>query len=152
MANNTLTFHTNQFFAVDLKSPVQMGQLSIINSVKNISCLGTFQDLNQCEEQRRLSDEKEKILGFKGTVHLIYRMVCHMIGKALKTTKRLIQCCLYFVLTLSLIYYRLYLHFRTHGLSNIFEILQISRDLLISLCNLEVAIYKRWQHQKSAKF
>ncbi len=42
MANNSLTILTNQFFALVLKSPIQMGWLSIINSVTNISRLGTF--------------------------------------------------------------------------------------------------------------
>ncbi len=42
MANNSLTIHTNRFFALVLKSPIQMGWLSIINSVTNISRLGTF--------------------------------------------------------------------------------------------------------------
>ncbi len=42
MANNSLTIHTNRFFASVLKSPIQMGWLSIINSVRNISRLGTF--------------------------------------------------------------------------------------------------------------
>jgi hypothetical protein len=42
MANNSLTIHTNRFFALVLKSPLQMGWLSIINSVTNISRLGTF--------------------------------------------------------------------------------------------------------------
>jgi hypothetical protein len=42
MANNSLTIHTNRFFGSFLKSPIQMGWLSIINSVTNISRLGTF--------------------------------------------------------------------------------------------------------------
>jgi hypothetical protein len=42
MANNSLTIHTNRFFGSFLKSPIQMGWLSIINSVRNISRLGTF--------------------------------------------------------------------------------------------------------------
>ncbi len=40
MSNNSLTIHTNRFFALVLKSPIQMGWLSIINSVTNISRLG----------------------------------------------------------------------------------------------------------------
>ncbi len=44
MANNSLTIHTNRFYALVLKSPIQMGWLSIINSVTNISRLGTFND------------------------------------------------------------------------------------------------------------
>ncbi len=42
MPNNSLTTHTNRFFGSFLKSPIQMGWLSIINSVTNISRLGTF--------------------------------------------------------------------------------------------------------------
>ncbi len=42
MANNSLKILTNRFFALFLKSPIQMGWLSIINSVTNISRLGTF--------------------------------------------------------------------------------------------------------------
>jgi hypothetical protein len=42
MANNSLTILTNRFFALVLKSPIQMGWLSIINSVTNMSRLGTF--------------------------------------------------------------------------------------------------------------
>jgi hypothetical protein len=42
MADNSLTIHTNQFFALVFKSPIQIGWLSIINSVTNISRLGTF--------------------------------------------------------------------------------------------------------------
>jgi hypothetical protein len=42
MANNNLTIHTNRFFGSFLKSPIQLGWLSIINSVTSISCLGTF--------------------------------------------------------------------------------------------------------------
>jgi hypothetical protein len=42
MTNNSLTILTNRFFALFLKSPIQMGWLSIINSVTNISRLGTF--------------------------------------------------------------------------------------------------------------
>ncbi len=42
MANNSLTILTNRFFALVLKSPIQTGWLSIINSVTNISRLGTF--------------------------------------------------------------------------------------------------------------
>jgi hypothetical protein len=48
MANNSLTIHTNRFFALVLKSPIQMGWLSIINSVTNISRLGTFKNKNKC--------------------------------------------------------------------------------------------------------
>jgi hypothetical protein len=44
MANNSLTIHTNRFYALVLKSPIQMGWLSIINSVTNISRLGTFKE------------------------------------------------------------------------------------------------------------
>ncbi len=42
MENNSLTILTNRFFALVLKSPIQMGWLSIINLVTNISRLGTF--------------------------------------------------------------------------------------------------------------
>jgi hypothetical protein len=42
MADNSLTIDRNRFLALDLKSPTQMGWLSIINSVTNISRLGTF--------------------------------------------------------------------------------------------------------------
>ena len=42
MANISLTLYTNGFFGSILKSPIQMGSLSINNSVTNISRLGTF--------------------------------------------------------------------------------------------------------------
>jgi hypothetical protein len=45
MANNNLTIHTNQIFALVLKSPIQTGWLSNINSVTNISRLGTFKGI-----------------------------------------------------------------------------------------------------------
>jgi hypothetical protein len=55
MANIGLTLYTDGFFGSVLKSPSQMGSLSIHNSVTNISRLGTFKawlvhvdpDLNQ---------------------------------------------------------------------------------------------------------
>ncbi len=49
MASNSLTILTNRFFALVLKSPIQMGWLSIINSVTNISRLGTFKDFCEAE-------------------------------------------------------------------------------------------------------
>jgi hypothetical protein len=42
MANISLTLYTDGFFGSVLKSPSQMGSLSIHNSVTNISPLGTF--------------------------------------------------------------------------------------------------------------
>ncbi len=42
MANISLSLYTNGFFGSVLKSPTQMGSLSINNSVTNISRLGTF--------------------------------------------------------------------------------------------------------------
>ncbi len=42
MANISLTLYTNGFFGSVLKSPIQMGPLSVNNSVTNISRLGTF--------------------------------------------------------------------------------------------------------------
>jgi hypothetical protein len=42
MANISLTLYTNGFFGSILKSPIQMGSLSVNNSVTNISCLGTL--------------------------------------------------------------------------------------------------------------
>ncbi len=45
MANISLTLYTNVFFGSVLKSPTQMGSLSINNSVTNISRLGTFKVL-----------------------------------------------------------------------------------------------------------
>jgi len=42
MANISLTLYTNGFFGSVLKSPTQMGSLSMNNSFTNISCLGTF--------------------------------------------------------------------------------------------------------------
>ncbi len=44
MADNSLTIDRNRFLALVLKSPTQMGSLSIINSVTNISRLGTFNE------------------------------------------------------------------------------------------------------------
>jgi hypothetical protein len=40
--NISLTLYTKGFFGSFLKSPTQMGSLSINNSVPNISRLGTF--------------------------------------------------------------------------------------------------------------
>jgi hypothetical protein len=49
MADNSLTIDRNRFLALVLKSPTQMGSLSIINSVTNISRLGTFNKIsNYC--------------------------------------------------------------------------------------------------------
>ncbi len=42
MANISLILYTNVFFGSVLKSPTQMGSLSVNNSVTNISRLGTF--------------------------------------------------------------------------------------------------------------
>ncbi len=39
------TLYTNRFFGSVLKSPAQMGSLSVNNSVTNISHLGTFKGL-----------------------------------------------------------------------------------------------------------
>jgi hypothetical protein len=47
MADNSLTIDRNRFLALVLKSPTQMGWLSIINSVTNISRLGTFKGIVQ---------------------------------------------------------------------------------------------------------
>jgi hypothetical protein len=44
MANISLTLYTDGFFVSVLKSPTQMGSLSVNNSVTNISRLGTFKD------------------------------------------------------------------------------------------------------------
>jgi hypothetical protein len=44
MVNFSLTLYTKGFFGSFLKSPTQMGSLSINNSVTNISCLGTFKE------------------------------------------------------------------------------------------------------------
>jgi len=46
MANISLTLYTNGFFGLVLKSPIQMGSLSMNNSVKNISRLGTFKGVD----------------------------------------------------------------------------------------------------------
>ena len=45
MGNTSLTLSTKVFFGSFLKSPTQMGSLSINNSVTNISRLGTFKDV-----------------------------------------------------------------------------------------------------------
>jgi hypothetical protein len=46
MANINLTLYKNQFFGSVLKSPAQMGSLSVKkNSVTNISCLRTFKQI-----------------------------------------------------------------------------------------------------------
>ncbi len=42
MVNISLTLYTKGFFGSFLKSPTQMGSLSINNSITNISRLGTF--------------------------------------------------------------------------------------------------------------
>jgi hypothetical protein len=42
MGNINPTAYTNGFFGSFLKSPTQMGWLSVDNSVRNISHLGTF--------------------------------------------------------------------------------------------------------------
>jgi len=44
MVNISLTLYTKGFFGSFLKSPTQMGSLSINNSVTNISRLGTFKE------------------------------------------------------------------------------------------------------------
>jgi hypothetical protein len=45
MANISLTLHTNSFFGSILMSPIQMGSLSVNNSVTNISLLGTVNQI-----------------------------------------------------------------------------------------------------------
>jgi hypothetical protein len=45
MPNISLTLYTNIFFSSILMSPIQMGSLSVNNSVTNILRLGTF---NSC--------------------------------------------------------------------------------------------------------
>jgi hypothetical protein len=42
MANISLALYTNVFFGSALKLPIQIGTLSIYNSARNISRLGTF--------------------------------------------------------------------------------------------------------------
>jgi hypothetical protein len=44
MGNINPTVYTNGFFGSFLKSPTQMGLLSVNNSVTNISRLGTFKE------------------------------------------------------------------------------------------------------------
>jgi hypothetical protein len=45
MANISLTLYTNCFFGSVLMSPIQMGLLSVNNSVMNMTRLGTFKAL-----------------------------------------------------------------------------------------------------------
>jgi hypothetical protein len=45
MANISLTLYTNSFFGSVLMSPIQLGSLSVNNSVTNISRLGTFKSV-----------------------------------------------------------------------------------------------------------
>jgi hypothetical protein len=47
MANISLTLYTDAFFGLILKSPMQMGSLSVNNSITNISRLGTFKEKNK---------------------------------------------------------------------------------------------------------
>jgi hypothetical protein len=47
MGNINPTVYTNRFFGSFLKSPTQMGSLSVDNSVTNISRLGTFNICNR---------------------------------------------------------------------------------------------------------
>ena len=53
MANISLTLYTNGFFGSVLKSPIQIGTLSVNNSVTNISRLGTFKQWNMHTLQRQ---------------------------------------------------------------------------------------------------
>ncbi len=55
MANISLTLYTNAFFGSILKAPMQMGSLSVNNSVTNISRLGTF----------NMRQEETVLTGFK---------------------------------------------------------------------------------------
>jgi hypothetical protein len=57
MANISLTLYTNGFFGSILKSPIQMGSLSVKNSVTNISRLGTFK--NQYKNHALTSEVSE---------------------------------------------------------------------------------------------
>ncbi len=45
IANISLTLYTNGFFGSILRSPIEMGSLSVNNSVTNISRLGTFKQV-----------------------------------------------------------------------------------------------------------
>jgi hypothetical protein len=50
MENISLILYTKGFFGLVLKSPTQMGSLSVNNSVTNISRLGTFKELNMQDQ------------------------------------------------------------------------------------------------------
>ena len=63
MADNSLTIDRNRFLALVLKSPTQMGWLSIINSVTNISRLGTFKlNVGILMDELRVSTWNREIL------------------------------------------------------------------------------------------
>ncbi len=50
MANISPTPYTNGFFGSVVKSPTQMGSLSVNNSVTNIARLGTFKGIVSRDE------------------------------------------------------------------------------------------------------
>jgi hypothetical protein len=66
MANISLTLYTNSFFGSILMYPIQVGSLSVNNSVTNISRLGTFkgeerkENLRPDERAGQLLQEAEK--------------------------------------------------------------------------------------------
>jgi hypothetical protein len=72
MANISLTLYTNGFFGSFLKSPTQMGSLSINNSVTNISRLGTFNQLSRGWDAMQESTQRPTKCGsFIMYVHLL---------------------------------------------------------------------------------
>ena len=77
MANNSLTILTNQFFALVLKSPIQMGWLSVINSVTNISRLGTFNaplPRRECASREDFKSQATRIIPSYGTEDGVFNL------------------------------------------------------------------------------
>ncbi len=87
MANDSLTIHTIRFFGSFLKSPIQMGWLSIMNSVTNISRLGTFKIAKLACDQ--LCQRTLHILQHFASEHCSYgsKLLAHTVHAVAKSCK-----------------------------------------------------------------
>jgi hypothetical protein len=75
MENISLLLHTKGFFGSVLKSPTQMGSLSINNSVTNISRLGTFKDVQATEKPSALNREHTALQKMKFNNFFLFKRV-----------------------------------------------------------------------------
>ncbi len=84
MGNISPTLYTNGFFSSVLKSPIQMGSLSVNNSVTNISRLGTFNKEDLIKDSP--TDRRTLIYIFEALKTVLFSVFAIMIFK--------MYCCL----------------------------------------------------------